>query len=390
MTLKSNIYLSYALSFFFHSWFWLGVWLLYYLQFMDYAQVGLLESVMIITATTFEIPTGALADMIGKKWTLFLTFLVGGIGNIILGAAGSVSILAVGVFVATLSDPLYSGSLEALVYDSLKEIKKEHNFDKVISNINSIGFIGSALASIIGGFLFEINHSLPFYMVSLFYFIAMVVVLFLQEPSIDSEVFSWDNYVEQTKNGFRQLFKTKAIKKQSLLMLGTGFFSMIAYHVLIDAVSVEYGFSGKQLGLLFAGTFGVGIIVSQFTAKILSKVSELKTIFVVSLLMSLGFVGMGMTYWYWGAMTVLTFAGLNTIYKNVSSVLVNKNTISKYRATTISTLSMLKNIPYVLSAFFIGSLMDVYSAKAFSIWMGVMLVMVVVGWRAYASSKSKV
>jgi len=62
-----NITIAYTLSFLWKCWFWLGIWVFYYLRFTDYAGIGFLEAVMITTATIGEIPTGAIADILGKK-----------------------------------------------------------------------------------------------------------------------------------------------------------------------------------------------------------------------------------------------------------------------------------------------------------------------------------
>ena len=64
---KRNIVLAYILGYLKQSWFWLGIWVFYYLRFTNYAGIGIIESVMILTMTVGEIPTGAIADLLGKK-----------------------------------------------------------------------------------------------------------------------------------------------------------------------------------------------------------------------------------------------------------------------------------------------------------------------------------
>ncbi len=375
-----NAYIVTVLSFLFRSWFWLGIWLLYYLQFTNYAGVGLLESVMIITSTGAEIPTGALADLIGKRGTLLLTFLIGGVGNMLMGLAPSFLILGFSVFVITLSDALYSGSLEALLFDSLKEDGKEELFGTWIARVNTGGLVGSAVASVVGGFLFTIDTSLPFFAVTGVYLVGLVFTFLVKEPSVDTEVFSWNGYITQTKQGFFQLFKSSSVRYQSLLLIATGAFSMVAYHILVDSLLVEYSFQGQQLGILIAASFLVSAIVSQMTSFLLSTFSRLNLIFLLSIGLGIAFVLMGMAHLWWGAMMVMIFASINTMYGNVSSVMVNHTTHSKFRATTVSTLAMLKNLPYVLSAFFLGALMDIYSAKVISIVLGVTLICVTAGF----------
>lgn len=71
---KHNISLLYAINVFKYSWFWLGIWALFYTSFGGYAVLGLLETVMAVTGIVFEIPTGAIGDLIGKRWAIAFGF----------------------------------------------------------------------------------------------------------------------------------------------------------------------------------------------------------------------------------------------------------------------------------------------------------------------------
>ena len=82
-----NVKIAYYLSFLWRSWFWLGIWVFYYLRFTDYAGIGFLEAVMITTSTLGEIPTGAIADILGKKKAVSIAFFLGGLGNLIMAFA---------------------------------------------------------------------------------------------------------------------------------------------------------------------------------------------------------------------------------------------------------------------------------------------------------------
>jgi len=67
--MKNNILIAYILAFAKNTWFWLGIWIFYYLRFTNYAGIGLIETVLTVTTTLSEIPTGAVADLLGKKKT---------------------------------------------------------------------------------------------------------------------------------------------------------------------------------------------------------------------------------------------------------------------------------------------------------------------------------
>ena len=102
----------------------------------------------------------------------------------------------------TIGGALYSGSLEALVYDGLKEEGKENRYEKVIGRITTMQNLGMAIAGIMGGFLFNWHVSLPFISVALAYTIGFILSLQLTEPNIDTEKYSWTKFVRQNAEGF--------------------------------------------------------------------------------------------------------------------------------------------------------------------------------------------
>lgn len=74
-----------------------------------------------------------------------------------------------------------------------------------------------------------------------------------------------------------------------------------------------------------------------------------------------------------GGFLIVVIEAFTRITQNVTSVVLNKYIESKYRATVLSTYNMVKNLPYVLSAFLLGYLMDLVAARNFAFGLGFML-----------------
>src|SRR4030065_577179 len=71
-----NIRLGYWLIALNNAFFWYAPWLLFLYRFIDIKQATILTLISLIVQTVAEIPTGALADLIGKKKTLMMAFLL--------------------------------------------------------------------------------------------------------------------------------------------------------------------------------------------------------------------------------------------------------------------------------------------------------------------------
>lgn len=268
----------------------------------------------------------------------------------------------------------YSGTIDALVFDSLKEEGKENSYDKKISNLNTIALISPAVCGIIGGFMYKINPSLPFYANAAGYFLGFIASFFLIEPHIDTEKFSFTNFLKQNILGFKELFKSIDVKKQTILLLSIGFFVVIASEELDSFLGVEFGFNPVQLGILWSAMYIVSALASQLTPLINKVFRKNLLIIFIGLLMAITFLISPIVGLAIGGLSLALRLSLQGIFWNLTSITINNNTESKFRATTLSTFNMIKNVPYVLTAFFIGSLADRFSAKKIALYLGVILI----------------
>lgn len=370
----SNVVIAYVLSFLWRSWFWLGIWIFYYLKYTDYAGIGFLEAVMITTATIGEIPTGAIADIVGKKKAVIAAFIISGLGNLVMAFAPTYIVLLGSIIMMTLGGCFYSGSLEALVYDGLKQDGNDKIFNKVVARMNTMQNLGMAISGVVGGYLYTINNSLPFMMVAIFYMIGAIGATWLVEPKIDTAKYSWRRFVAQNKAGFGQLFTNVEIRIIVIALLIPSAFMVATENVLSDATAVELGLNSLQLGMYASVLFMVGVVFSESTEKIL-KIFKSKTIYLILIsLYLITLVLMPVAGIIAGISLLFARYAVQTVYDNFTSVRLNAVIESKYRATTLSTYSLIRNIPYVIFATGIGVMMNLLTAKTFSMYFGTLLI----------------
>lgn len=368
-----NIRLVYILAFLYKLLFWLAVWVFYYLLFTDYAGIGLIEAVMALVFVVMEVPSGALADLIGRKRSLVLAFFLIFAGNMLMAFAPTYAYLILSAVIISVGFSFYSGTAEALAYDTLKIAGQAKEYDKVISRIKGIEALALSLASAAGGFLYFISFNLPFVATGLAGFVGMVVALFLVEPAVDSEKFSWAGFWAQNKQGLGQLAKTKHIRRLTWLLLSIAFITTICFEMLEDILAVEFGFQAHQLGLFWAVVTLSAGLASQLTPILKRKFNirflymAIGTVIATALFVSpwAGFLA--------GALSIFIRDILLVVFDNLTSIIINNNTESRFRATTISTFNLARSIPYIFVAYFIGYIMDVFSGRVFAAGLGAML-----------------
>lgn len=371
-----NVRLVYLFTLLYKSWFWYGIWVLYYLRFTNYAGIGLLESTMIITRLITEVPTGVLADVFGKKKILMIAFALSGLGNLWMGLARGFWDLFFSVILQVTAGSFSSGTVEALLFDSLKDEKKDQKYDKIISNTTTMQLIALAIASIVGGILYTLNPRLPFLVTGLFQSLALIVGIFLVEPRTDTIKVSLSNIFPQNIQGLKQLFKNQKVIKDTVSILSISIFLVILYEVLIDTMAVDYGFTARSLGVLLAIMSIVAAVASQFTDFLSKRTTQLKlligfSLMIAGLLIMSPYLGMLL-----GGVCLILLEIPQAVLTNVTSVVINRNTDSAYRATTLSTFSLLSSIPYALTAFFIGKIIEQVSVKGFASVLGITIFVV--------------
>ncbi len=166
-----NIKLYYLITVFSSAWFIIGNWLFFALRYITAYQMSILEAVSFGFGLLLEIPSGAIADLLGKKRTLQIGLLMQTVGMVMFTLADiSRWLLIIGNIIIISSFAMISGSFEALAYDSLVENKKEDKYDVIAGRIGVIHPVIFTFTAIIGGLLWRASIYLPWVVTSLSFF----------------------------------------------------------------------------------------------------------------------------------------------------------------------------------------------------------------------------
>ena len=186
--LQRNISLSYLFRFLHTFTLADGIWVLFLLQKgLTLWQVGVLEGVFHGASFLTEIPSGAMADLLGRKRILILSRLCGMASTLLMLAADGMPLLAIAFVLNAWSYNLLSGSEEALVYDSFLGLNREGEYFRAAGRLNFIMEISQGTSVFLGGLIARISYPLC-YLTSLFAdVLATIVLLFMAEPQPDGE-----------------------------------------------------------------------------------------------------------------------------------------------------------------------------------------------------------
>lgn len=242
-------------------------------------QFVMLNLIWAATIFLFEVPSGALADTIGRKKLLVASSALMMVEMLCLLAAprdGGALLLALCVInriCSGLSEACASGADEAMAYDSLDETGRAESWDKLLATVMRWRSAGFVIAMILGGLIYDpaplnrllpagmeisanVAHRLPVALVFCQAIVCLIVTLGMVEPPRYGEGNSCRNAVRITLETARWVFTNP--KTLVVVAIGLSVDSIVrnfatitsSYYRLIELPEWSYGFIGASIGLL--------------------------------------------------------------------------------------------------------------------------------------------
>lgn len=306
-------------------------------------EIGLAETVFHITSLLFEIPSGVLADVFGRKTMLLVSSIMRMIGNIIMIFSCNLFMVCASIAFQAISYNFSSGSGDALAYDSLKMSGQEEYYEKYASNQLSIYRFCSGLSTLCAGLALMIGHKAAYSTDILVGIIQIRILISLSEISVcHPDKRSSKNTFFVIKKELATCFITslsflKKAKKAIFFMFCNSFVGAVDILLLffLQAKLLESGIPRPMLGFaLFFMEMG-GILGARIILK--CKNIRYRNIFAVTTLLVL----VGVLLEHSGLYFIMTIGGFIAACSD-DALQVRTNTLlqdmfpSKQRATLIS------------------------------------------------------
>jgi MFS family permease len=336
-------------------------------------QFVLLNLIWATTIFLFEVPSGALADTIGRKKLLVTaaTLMVVEMLCLLFAPRGGGLVLLVLCVInricSGLSEACASGADEALAYDSLPENERAGAWDKLLATAMRWRSAGFVIAMILGGLIYnpeplnhvlpgnfqlsvDFAHRLPVAVVLCQAIICVMITLRMVEPSrpVDNPAGSRClGAVRLTLETARWVFTNP--KTLVVVVIGLAIDSIVrnfatinsSYYRLIDLPEWTYGFIGAALGLL-------GWFVPTIAANLNRRFSTLANLGIAAAVALLGLAALVPAWPLFGiipAMLLMTMMGF--LGFTISRALHAAADSSK-RATVLSVKGLAFNLGYGL------------------------------------------
>lgn len=335
-----------------NGWFVIANWLFYFLIYVSKHEAGIIDGFGFLLGILLEVPSGALSDLLGKRKMLILGFGFQVIAVIFFIYFTSFYGFLIGALALFTGFSFISGTYEAFGYDSLKEVGKEKDYSKIVSKAESLTLLTATVTTILGGLMYKVNPVLPWYAWGVFSLIALWISFKTREPKVDTEVFSLKTFIKQQKKGFHVFWEKENRSLFLIFILFSGLLGLTT-GITRQSIGIYLGFSGSNYAYVISFGMIIGTFVLWKFSEFIKNHSKIKTLLFLQFSFLVVFCGLlGLKGLLVGSGLIIIFNLTNSLFNPLRAIFLQPIIPSEYRATTISTVNMIAQIPYIIFAFF--------------------------------------
>lgn len=318
-------------------------------------QISLIESIVIGTIFLMEVPTGLLADRVGRKWSVFCsTFLLMCAEFIFIFARAYDWYILIALLTGT-GFAFASGAVEALVYDSLPaDAGREDAMKRAMGKVNSYSQIAFVIAPIAGGFIIgdaTVENFIPAIALTVVaLLVGLIVCLTIREPADDTSEKKASG-TALLRDGIGLLLNHPRLRRLALLAVFTAPFTATMVTTLAPPYLVKNDVSPFVVGFALSLGSLLAVVTQRYAYKAEAWLGQARAIAGLILLP-------GLLYWLLAAvagpiatvMIVIVMYGSNDMKAPLFSGYQNALIESRNRATVLSLINMFASLFMALGA----------------------------------------
>lgn len=306
-----------------------------------------LSIVWSITSLITEVPSGYLADRIGRKRTLLLGVILLLISHIITLFAYGFWEFAISIIFLSASFSCFSGTEEALLYESLVHMGKSKDSNAHNGKQLSAGALPDIVMAIIAVLIAQDLREDQFQILIMINIgtsiLAFIVLSFLQEPPHLKNVAKQEEgiYTESLRTLREHPWLRKAAINKFLVFSAT----FVTWRVYQPILKDDFGFSVIALGVFYTIMQSIEFFTGWFAGKFEQRfgIANITNWLGVLMIVALSIAMISHQPWIVFCALIIPLS-TNALRSAMFTHAVNKRIHSRSRATTLSQMNLIKGM----------------------------------------------
>lgn len=322
-------------------------------------EIGVLEAIFHLVSLCAEIPSGAVADVLGRKKTMVASRAIAVLSAMVMIWTNSFWSIAVAMMFSALSYNLASGTREALAFDSLKEMGREKDYNRYASNELMIYRIGTGISTLFAGAALWLGYQKTYGVDVVLGIMGIIVALLVSDIAVKQGT-KTEGILVQIVNCIKESIRFLKQTPKAVFLIGINSLVGATATLLLfflQAKLPEFGLSKALLGpALFFMTCGaaLGAKVVQYVPKLRFRgIVALSCMGIASALLSL-FTGNPL----WIAAGGFAAAFSDDFMEVRADVLLNEMVPSEQRATLVSVCSFAFSMVMIFLSPLMGAMLQ--------------------------------
>jgi len=325
-----------------------------------------------------EIPSGAIADYIGRKPALSLSALSVAFAAILYSIFPSFLLFIFAETFWALGLALMSGTEEAFLYNTLRKLGKEDELPKILARNRTMNLIALTLSAPIGSIIAVfISYQFSMTCLAFVYMGAFIASLTFKEPKYKNHNKS-ERYLSIIKDGFRELKRNKILRIlcfDRLFINVLIFFLFWTYQPYLQEINVHilfFGLINSMMNIIDAIFIN---LIPKFSKRIKSKI---KLLILFNLITGFSYIFLGLTTnIFLGIVVILIIVAFGYPRYLLFINGINSQVESENRATVLSTINMFGSLIQAIIYPFIGIIV-MWNIFAFFIIIGILIIILTI------------
>jgi MFS family permease len=321
--------------------------------------IMILQAIYSITIVVLEIPSGYLADVIGRKKTLVMGVVFGTAGFATYSLSHGFEGFLVAEIILGIGQSCISGADSAMLYDSLLEKGRQEQYTRYEGRVTSLGNISEAVAGILGGLLAGISLRVPYITQTAITLIALPAAITLREPARKTPLIS-AGFMEILRIANFALFRDRPLRRNIFFSAITGT-ATLTMAWFAQPFFIYTGIDILWFGVLWT-SLNLTAAITSYTAHYFERhLGMTGSILLIAILVPAGYLALGRFHAPAGLVILYLFYLVRGFASPVLKDYINRLTSSHIRATVLSVRNFIIRLLFSITGPLFGWIKDIYS-----------------------------